>query len=155
MKWDYIYRYMEANGRYPKTTVSQKGKIVYDFYVVAQKAGYPVANPIGAKADYDKIVNYISSNTGVERAFVEMFFRALYGSIQAGENSPGDLFVSTAKSIQAAKVEEIKEKFGINIFGKYVKIVLAVAGLGAAAVILVSIKPITRGLPYGKEKTRA
>ena len=135
---------MIINGGYSPDQITKQGKAVYDFYSIAQKNGFPVADPIGPKNDFSKTVSHIVINTGVPEKFVQLFFRALYASIQSGENKPTDLHIETGKIISDEKKKNFLDASGLNIVTKAAKTYLIVAGLGAVAFISYNLSTLKK-----------
>jgi hypothetical protein len=140
---DYITGYLKINGGYSADQIKRWSPIVYDSYRLAVSENFAEADPVRNKADFDKTINFILSKSGVERNFIEMFFRAIYAGIQSGIEKPDLLYIATKKEISALKTEEFIEKTGIKTIAKTAtsgfKTVAVVAGLGAAGFILFQI----------------
>lgn len=135
-----VEKYLQVNGKLTPDQAKKYSRSIYDAYRLAVAAGYPTANPVGAKADYQKTVQYISQQVIIKQATVEMFFRALYNSILAGQNKSEDLFIATAKKIQDQKQSDFKKRFGLDTFGKYGAAVLGTVALVSISVIVFKFK---------------
>jgi hypothetical protein len=140
---DYITGYLKINGRYSADQIKKWSPIVYDTYRLAVSENFFEADPVRNKTEYDKTINFISSKSGVERNFIEMFFRAIYAAIKAGNEKPELLYIATKKEVSALKTAEFIEKTGLKTIAKTatsgIKTLAIVGGLGAAGFILFQI----------------
>lgn len=140
MNFSPIEKYLQLNGRLTADQSKKYARSIYDAYKVAVAAGYPTANPVGPKAEYQKTVQYVSQQVIIKQATVELFFRALYNSILEGINKSEDLFIATGKKVAEQKAEDLKNKFGLNVLGKYGAAVLGTVAIASIAVIVFKFK---------------
>jgi len=140
---DYITGYLKINGGFSADQIKKWSPIVYDSYRLAISEKFDEADPIRDKAGFDKTINFIVSKSGVDRKFIEMFFRAMYAAIQGGMEKPEILYIGTKKEIAKFKTSEFIEKTGLKTIAdsatKGIKTAAIVAGLGASAFILFQI----------------
>ena len=140
---DFITGYLKINGKYSADQIKKWSPIVYDSYRLAVSENFGEADPVRNKSEFDKTVNYIVSKSGVDRRFIEMFFRAIYAAIKAGNEKPELLYIATKKEVSKLKTAEFIEKTGLKAIAKTAtggfKTVAIVAGLGAAGFILFQI----------------
>jgi len=140
---NYITGYLKINGKFSADQIKKWSPIVYDTYRLAVSENFAEADPVRNKSEYDKTINFISSKSGVERKFVEMFFRAIYAAVKDGDQKPELLYIATKKEVSKLKAAEFIETTGLKSFadtamGSF-KTLAIVGGLGAAGFILFQI----------------
>jgi hypothetical protein len=148
---DYITGYLKINGKFSADQIKKWSPIVYDTYRLAVFKKFSEADPVRNKTEFDKTVNFIVSKSGVERRFVEMFFRAIYAAIKEGNEKPELLYIVTKKEVSKLNTAEFIQKIRLKELADYAKgwfrnvaIVSGLAGAGFILFQIVNLKKMNR-----------
>ena len=133
----YIEKYMEVNGSYPKGKVKTLGKTVYNVYnLLVTKENFSTADIVKFPVESRKTISEIGKRTGIDEKFVKLFFSALYNSIKNGTNKPEELYISTSNEVKQLKIDDLKNKLGLNFLSDATRKIASVASLGAITFII-------------------